>query len=118
MFTRGWAFFLILVCGFNAISVSGPVYLSEKAQETAGLTFQMQADTTPLATLGQTPSDKHEDCESQHGDTHQCHLGHCNFLVTSASGLVAPDLIRGLHYLATTSYFSIDLSGPRKPPRA
>jgi hypothetical protein len=131
MFTRRlWAYLLILICGFNAIGVSGAAYLSEKGQEATSMvslpqTSYQDVQTTEATNLAlithshDTPSDHHgDDCGTQHANCHQCHLGHCNFLVTAASGFVGPDHTGLLQNRTSVSYLSIDLSGPRKPPRA
>jgi hypothetical protein len=126
MFNRLWALLLILICGFNALGVSGSAYLSEKEHESVSMISHSDAVLADLSDTAQTiasathfPDDGHDgDCGTQHQNCHTCHLGHCNFLMNSASGLVTPDLVRAIQNHSAFSYLSIDLSGPRKPPRA
>lgn len=130
MFTRRlWAYLLILICGFNAIGVSGAAYLSEKGEVTAAVFSLAQPDqqgtqaienavSTVITSHDHSSTDEHGDCGTQHQNCHTCHLGHCQFLVTAASGFVGPDPIRSILNRTSASYLSIDLSGPRKPPRA
>ncbi len=122
---RLWAYLLIAICGFNAIGVSGVEYLSEKDHEAAAFSrIQPDDQTTDAANVeylsyyDHSGTDKLHDCGTQHKNGHQCHLGHCLFLVSNGSEFIAHRVLLGLHSLAIASYFSIDLSGPRKPPRA
>lgn len=122
MLRRFWAYFLILICGLNAIGVSGEVYLSEKGQETTAIGFSSVSGVqhqAPTLVNGEHSADSHhDDCGEQHKGCHQCHLGHCNFLVSGTGPFVAPELIQGVLLSSSTSYPSIDLAGFKKPPRA
>ena len=126
MFNRLWAFILILICGFNAVGVSGSAYLTEKEHESVSVvshseTLQVAtaaADTDGIGSAEHFPGDGHKgDCDTQQ-KSHICHLGHCTFLMTSVTGLVAPDRMVGFQNHADFSFLSADLSGPNKPPRA
>ncbi len=126
MFDRLWALLLILICGFNAVGVSGSAYLSEKEHESVSTNVQSDAVLAGLSATSQTigsathfPDDGHDgDCGTQNPSCHTCHLGHCNFVINSAFGLVTPVLVRAIQKHFAFSYISIYLSGPRKPPRA
>jgi hypothetical protein len=125
MFNRLWAFLLILICGFNAIGLRGSAYLSEREHESISLVSHTDSilvapssDTDGIASAAHFPGDGHEgDCGTQQ-KAHTCHLGHCTFLMTSVSGLVAPDLVLAVRNHSNFSFLSADLSGPNKPPRA
>lgn len=119
MFLRLSALFLILICGANALSVSSADYMSEQ-NEGIPLIHSASSDATHVATMtGDVSTDGHQgDCADQHSNCHQCHLGHCNFLVGSTSRLLTPDQAFSLNLPSLVRFVSADLSGPRKPPRA
>lgn len=125
MFNRLWAFILILICGFNAVGVSGSAYLSEKDHGSVSVvshseTLQVASatDSDGISSAAHFPGDGHKgDCDTQQKG-HTCHLGHCTFLMAVVTGLVAPDRMVGLQSHADFSFLSADLSGPNKPPRA
>lgn len=116
MLTRVWAYLLILICGFNAIGVTGSAYLSEQAQESS-LQSHSNVAQEPVLVAVHSEADGHKDCES-HSATHQCHLGHCTFIVASVNSLSFPHPVEGAHYFEVASLLSVELSGPIKPPRA
>lgn len=121
MFNRLWAYLLIVICGINAIGVSGSAFLSEKSLEAKVLTVSSDVHDSDLSLVSHSDhasDDEQDDCGSQHKSCHQCHLGHCNFLIASALGFAAPDMVRSIQYFGAASYLSIELTGPKKPPRA
>lgn len=118
MFIRIWAFLLIGICAFNAVGVSGSSLLSIKSKDFVEHTLSQDISQAPILKLidhdHTSDNDGHSNCDM----THQCHLGHCHFLVTAVSKFLAPDLTRFTQILASVFYLSADLSGPIKPPRA
>lgn len=131
MMNRLSAFLLILICGINAVGVSGSAYLAEEKHaeavsvahhsEASELTFHSKSFQSPdvLTSHDHSDSEKHsQDCGTEHKGCHQCHLGHCNFLVSSSSGIIEPNLMSAIQNVSSVSYLNVDLSGPRKPPRA
>lgn len=125
MFNRLWAFLLILICGFNAIGVSGSAYLLEKEHESVSLVSHSDSiqaapssETGGIASASHFPGDGHQgDCGAQQ-KVHSCHLGHCTFLMNSVSDLATPDLVLAVRNHSNFFFLSADLSGPSKPPRA
>jgi hypothetical protein len=125
MFNRLWALLLILICGFNALGVSGSAYLSEREHESVSVVSHSDSiqaappsDTGGIASASHFPGDGHQgDCGAQQ-NAHTCHLGHCTFLMNSVSSLATTDLVLAVRNHSNFSLLSADLSGPNKPPRA
>jgi hypothetical protein len=131
MKNRLCAFLLILICGFNSTGASGSFsYRSEKSSEPIAITqspdFEEKSyqagDVASADNVGPAhhsdDDEQDSDCGSQHKNCHQCHLGHCQFLVASGHRFVPPNLTSWIQYLPAFSYLDIDLSGLKKPPRA
>lgn len=125
------AFLLIVICGINVIGVSASAYLSEKNHEAIISVVQpdqfSQASHSEvfqsLDVLSSYDHADHEgkegkDCSNEDNGCPQCHQGHCGFLVASALAIVDPNLIGAIQSVFSIPYLSVDLSGPRKPPRA
>lgn len=126
MFNRLWVLLLILVCGLNALGVTGASHHAKKARDsvsTPSLTVAALPEVSDSSQMSASaihlPADnRNDDCGTQHHSCHSCHLGHCSFLINSPSNLISPNLLEVIQSHFAFFYISIDLSGSKKPPRA
>lgn len=69
-----WGFFLIIVCLFNVLHMDNAEVRSQQIDE-----IQISSPQLDVTAQHEMPCDNQQD---QSG--HNCHLGHCNFLVISS----------------------------------
>lgn len=111
MIARVIATLLILICAQNAFSANELTPLSE--QDTA-ISVEV---TSQSQILSLTSDDHHSDCKTPDENCHQCHLGHCTFLLTQITHLASPDWNTLLSDLLGASYWGTEPSGLDRPPR-
>lgn len=58
------------------------------------------------------------DCRHSKTTTHQCHIGHCQYLISSTSSAFFRHSSYFQHAFAAFSWGSVRLPSPDKPPRA
>ena len=104
------AFLMILIGTVNALSLG--------AEERAPIGGDLQDIELSLQPDSGSGDENQGDCKSQHGDRHQCHLGHCPYLVGSTAALITIPAVLSRPEFADLSWMSVSLPSSDKPPRA
>ena len=120
---RIWAFILILICTLNTFSVSIESLFSESPNPSKSSISSILVSDARVIDVSVIEAD-HSDSEHDDGDCHQhrsackqCHLGHCNFILSSLFKNLFPDFTASLQNTEELTFLGISLSGPRRPPR-
>lgn len=122
MVSRFFAFLMLVISAMNAFNGGALAEVSSSGEGRASVVqlnvVQAGAPASVLASAHDDSNCHNEGCTERHTGAHHCHVGHCQFALMASAASVTPDLIQGVVAARETSYLSIDLSGPRKPPRA
>lgn len=119
MMKQFWAIILLVICGFNAFSVSGRVFSTKDSATISDQAISQQSDNSADAlSIKQGDSDHHGgDCGNDRKNCHQCHLGHCHFVLVD-SKVNLPDPTSSRIGTDTDSYTSVHLATLQRPPLA
>ena len=118
MIRKVTALLMFAVAMVNALSLG----VGEQAfacETSSTITNSFNLDSQSADTIAtEHHRDADSDCHHQENNCHQCHLGHCQYLVAStATSVLKPNgLLR--REFADFSWLSIHLPSPDKPPRA
>lgn len=112
---------MLTICVWNILGSSLPVFAARDF-ETRISTQMAQSEEASLSSPSEV-ANSHEDCdpancENEHCRFHQCHLGHCNFVVKGSASYdptwSGEDLISSTFLKIQSVY----LADPSRPPSA
>lgn len=100
---RAWAFLLVLICTLNAFSASVASFFSDPNDQQNSSISSIFDSNFPHIINADLINSEHgdsdhddSDCGQQHKGSHQCHLGHCNFILSGISKILSPDFLESL----------------------
>ena len=111
---------LLVICGVNAVSVNDSPSLFGKNNALNSVQIASQ-QTANSVSSNDIVSDKsshdsnHNNCAGDDKSCHQCHLGHCHFVLAD-SCVNIPDPLCSRIGATIEKYTSVDLSTPQRPP--
>lgn len=109
MFSRFLSTILILICAQNAFSASEFISSVQTPDDSAAYAAGSHEVSIP--------TDAHHSDNDASDSCHQCHLGHCTFLVAPVLSLNSPFFMVSSYFLRNFSYTDVRPLGLDRPPR-